>query len=109
MSQHLSISVKFIYCISMNVLITLCDNNHQNLNVSGSNQSLIIDKNIDSNSYYLYQNGLLVSNSTETNYKSNSRIRSCERNSDCYDYQKCCQEKCISKSIYSEASECKGL
>ncbi len=79
------------------MLITLCDNNHQNLNISGSNQSLIIDKNLDSNSYYLFQNGLLVSNSTNVKYESRYIAEgiSCSSNTDCERYyQKCCSNKC---------------
>ncbi len=97
MSQYLSISVKFIYCISLNVLIILCDNNHQNLNISGFNESLIIDKNFDSNSYYLFKNGLLVSNSTNVKYKGRyiTEGTACNSKADCDSYYpKCCFNKC---------------
>ncbi len=97
MSQYLSISVKFIYCISLNVLITLCDNNNKNLNISGFNESLIIDKNINSSSYYLFQNGLLVSNSTNVKYESihTREDTTCKSDADCFGpISKCCSNKC---------------
>lgn len=74
---------------------------NQSLEISGSNESLILNKNYNSNSYYYFQNGLLVSNSTpNVNLKNsmNHSRKSCAHDYQCLTYEaneKCCKKICI--------------
>jgi len=110
MSQYLSITYKLIYCISINFLIASSESNNQSFQISDSNQSIILNKNLDSNSYYYIQNGLLVKNSTNISYESGRKNfgryigKNCDFTEDCDTNEKCCNKKCINKWV-----DCKGM
>lgn len=98
MSLYLSLTFKFIYCFSFNILLISSFSDNQSLEIYASNKSIIINNTYSSNSYNNFQNGLLGSN-LKLNVNLGNYSSSCTQDIHCATYKgaygKCCDDNCI--------------